>query len=152
LLLGGVTGVIAIVRLTVAPLVPVRLPVTTDVVPSVAAPRTARAIAADSVTLVVARDPFRAARRPAFPPYDPLRLAELQAPPPPRPMLLLVGVVNGTQPSAVVDGLPGVEGSRVMRVGDVVAGLRVKEIRNSRVVIAGMDTTWVLEVREPWKD
>jgi len=33
-----------------------------------------------------------------------------------------------------------------MRVGDVVAGLQVKKIMNGRVVIAGMDTTWVLEV------
>ena len=59
--------------------------------------------------------------------------------------------MNGNDPSAVIEGLPGVEGSRVVRVGDVVAGLQVKNITNGRVVIAGVDTTWVLEVREPWK-
>jgi len=87
-----------------------------------------------------------------LPAYDPLRLAAQLAPPPPRPVLSLVGVVIGAVPSVVIEGLPGVEGSRVLRVGDVVAGLRVKQISNGRVVIAGMDTTWVLEVREPWKN
>ena len=64
----------------------------------------------------------------------------------------MVGVVNGSEPSAVIEGLPGIEGSRVVRVGDVVAGLQIKKIANGRVVIAGMDTTWVLEIREPWKN
>jgi len=81
-----------------------------------------------------------------------MRLTEQLAPPPPKPTLILDGVVNGVDPSAVIEGLPGVEGSRVVRVGDVVAGLQVKRITDSRVVIAGMDTTWVLEVREPWKN
>ena len=51
----------------------------------------------------------------------------------------------------MVEGIPGVEGSRVLRVGDVVSGLKVKRIEADRVVIVGMDTTWVLKVREPWK-
>ncbi len=38
-----------------------------------------------------------------------------------------------------------------VRVGDVVAGLRIKRIGGDQVVIVGMDTTWVLKVREPWK-
>jgi hypothetical protein len=60
--------------------------------------------------------------------------------------------MDGMSPSAVIEGFPGVEGSRVVRVGDAVAGLRVKTISNGRVVIAGTDTTWVLKVREPWKN
>jgi len=39
-----------------------------------------------------------------------------------------------------------------MRVGDSIGGFQVKQIRNGRVTIGGMDTTWVLEVREPWKN
>ena len=109
-------------------------------------------IAAESVAAVASRDPFRIGRRPLLPAYDPLRLAEQLAPPPPKPTLILVGVVNGLAPSAVIEGFPGIEGSRVVRVGDVVAGLQVKKITNDRVVIAGMDTTWVLGVREPWKN
>jgi hypothetical protein len=80
-----------------------------------------------------------------------LRLAEQLAPAPPKPVLSLVGLVSGIEPAAVVEGLPGVEGSRVVRVGDVFAGLRIKQIDSDRVVIVGMDTTWVLRVREPWK-
>ena len=79
------------------------------------------------------------------------RLAEQLAPPPPRPTLLLVGVVDGANPSAVIEGFPGVEGSRVVRVGDVVVGFAIKKVSRGQVVISGMDTTWVLEVREPWK-
>jgi len=39
----------------------------------------------------------------------------------------------------------------VVRVGDVVAGLRVQSIGRAQVRIVGMDTTWVLKVREPWR-
>jgi hypothetical protein len=59
--------------------------------------------------------------------------------------------MDGSSPSAVIEGMPGVEGSRVVRVGDVVGGLKVKMVGSKRVVITGLDTTWVLEVREPWK-
>jgi hypothetical protein len=69
----------------------------------------------------------------------------------PKPTLVLVGVLDGRQPSAVIEGMPTVEGSRVVRVGDVIGGLTVKAISSRRVVISGMDTTWVLEVRQPWK-
>jgi hypothetical protein len=99
---------------------------------------------------IVSRDPFRLARRPALPAYDPLRLAE-QLAPPPRPPLVLVGVLDGRPASAVIEGVPGVEGSRVIRVGDVIGSLTVKAVSRAGVVITGMDTTWVLQVREPWK-
>jgi len=152
LLLVAVLGVTASVRIATGPIVTVQLPGSPvgDSGGQAAGPR-AR-IAAESVAVIVSRDPFRIGRRPLLPAYDPMRLTEQLAPPPPKPTLILDGVVNGVDPSAVIEGLPGVEGSRVVRVGDVVAGLQVKRITDSRVVIAGMDTTWVLEVREPWKN
>ncbi len=100
---------------------------------------------------IVSRDPFRLGRRPAVPAYDPLRLAEQLAPQAPRPTLVLVGVLDGRPPSAVIEGMPGVEGSRVIRVGDVIGSLKVRAVSRGGVVITGMDTTWVLKVREPWK-
>jgi len=109
-------------------------------------------VSPESVKAIVSRDPFRLGRRPAVIAYDPVRLAEQLAPATPKPVLLLVGVLSGADPSAVVEGFPGVEGSRVVRVGDIIAGLRIKQIANNRVVIAGMDTTWVLQVKEPWKN
>jgi len=66
--------------------------------------------------------------------------------------LVLVGVTEGLQPSAVIEGFPGAEGARVVRVGDVIGGFAIKKVAGGQVVITGMDTTWVLLVREPWKN
>ena len=148
----GLLGVLVSVRIVAWPLVRVILPGSLEAAITAPAADSARRITPESVTAIASRDPFRIGRRPVLPAYDPLRLTEQQAPPPPRPRLVLVGVVSGGEPSAVIEGLPGVEGSRVVRVGDVIAGLQIKQIANNRVVIAGMDTTWVLEVREPWKN
>jgi hypothetical protein len=152
LLVVGLIGVTTSVRIAAGPIVHVQFPRAAATDFSAQAVGSGRSIAAESVGAIVSRDPFRIGRRPTVPAYDPQRLAEQVAPPAPKPILLLVGVVNGSEPSAVIEGFPGVEGSRVMRVGDVVAGLQVKKIMDGRVVIAGMDTTWVLEVREPWKN
>jgi len=152
LLVLGLFGVAASVRIAARPIASVRLPPSPvyDSSAPLAASRTR--IGSESVAAIVSRDPFRIARRPVLPAYDPLRLAEQLAPPPPRPTLSLVGVVNGASPSAIIEGFPGVDGFRVVRLGDTVAGLQVKAITNGRVVITGMDTTWVLRVREPWKN
>ena len=116
--------------------------------------RAADPVATDSLNAAtVARDPFRLTRRPSAVTYDPLRLAEQTAAPTPKPALQLVGIVweGGGDPTALVEGLPGVEGLRIMKVGDVVAGLRVRSITIDAVRIVGMDTVWVLKVREPWR-
>lgn len=111
---------------------------------------------ADSLARVAAAgDVFRSDRRPAAIAYDPVRGA---APPPdaaPKPALVLSGIVwdaaPGAAPEAVIEGLPGIEGPRVMRVGDIVAGLTIRRIDPTRVVIVGMDTSWTLMMREPWR-
>jgi len=99
----------------------------------------------------VSRDVFRSARRPSPIVYDLQRAAApVEINQPPKPAMALVGIVAGPEPTAVIEGFPGIEGGRVVRAGDVVSGLRVKRIDGDRVVIVGMDTTWVLKVREPW--
>jgi hypothetical protein len=148
----GLLGMVAVVRLAAWPLVRVTLPAVSDSVSTTRVADAKQVIAADSVAAIVSRDPFRIGHRPALPAYDPLRLAEQLAPPPPRPALVLVGVTDGAMPSAVVEGLPGVEGARVVRIGDVIGGLAIKKMSGGQVVISGMDTTWVLEVRKPWKN
>jgi hypothetical protein len=105
---------------------------------------------------VVAKDLFRFGRQAASTPYDPLSGAAVSpgASPvrtSPKPTLQVVGIVDGAEPQAVVEGLPGVNGARAVRVGDVIGGLTVQEIAAGVVRIAGLDTTWVLRVREPWK-
>ncbi|HEV8398623.1 MAG TPA: hypothetical protein VGQ18_02170 [Gemmatimonadales bacterium] len=112
-----------------------------------------RSYPTDSLARVaVSRDLFRATRRAPSLAYDPQRAASpVDASQPPKPTLTLVGLVGGAEATAVIEGFPGVEGSRVVRVGDAVSGIKVAEIRGNRVRLAGMDTVWVLQVREPWK-
>ena len=152
LVLAGALGIVVVIRLAAWPLVRVDVSSVAELGGPARSVDAAPKLAAESVAAITARDPFRVGRRPALPAYDPLRLAEQLAPPPPRPALQLVGVVDGLNPSAVIEGFPSVEGSRVVRVGDAVGRFTIKQIRHGQVVISGMDTTWVLEVREPWKN
>ncbi len=152
LLAVGSVGIALAVRLVASPLVPIGVPTR---VGTVATPLPAPTAAhPDSLAAaLVARDPFRVTRRPSNVVYDPVRLAQPATPLPPKPVLALVGIVwdNGRDPTALVEGLPGVDGPRPVRQGETIAGLRVKLIKSDRVVIAGLDTTWTLTVREPWK-
>jgi len=100
--------------------------------------------------LVVARDLFRGSRRPSGVGYDPQRVDASQSSTP-KPVLVLVGLVGGNAPSALIEGFPGIEGARVVQLGDVVAGVRVAAIRAREVRLTGMDTVWTLIVREPWR-
>ncbi len=145
-------GLALALRVATSPLVRVALPPPAAVAATVEA--AASQIQPDSlVAALVSKDPFRVTRRPSPVAYDAVRLAQPPVPPQPRPALTLVGIVwdRGTDPTALVDGLPGVEGPRPVRVGDSVGGLRVRAIKPDRVVITGLDTTWTLVVKEPWK-
>ena len=62
----------------------------------------------------------------------------------PRPRLVLRGLVWGDEPAAVVEGLPGSEGPRLVRKGDTAGPLRVRAISPQFVTITGLDTTWRL--------
>jgi hypothetical protein len=50
-----------------------------------------------------------------------------------------------------MEGLPGVEGSRVVRRGDIVNGITIRQVTRTTVSAAGLDTTWLLRVRESWR-
>jgi hypothetical protein len=134
----------------------VRRPIRASIPPTRVASEASSALAssypAESLaTAVVGRDLFRAARSKAEVAYDPVRGNTPPPDAPPKPVLTLVGIVAGPNPTAVIGGFPGVEGERVVREGDVVAGLRVRRIGPGAVRVEGMDTVWVLKVREPWK-
>lgn len=89
--------------------------------------------------------PFRADGKPSAIAYDPTRGEQVQPPDAPaKPALILVGLVGGPIPSAMIDGVPGREGPVVVAVGDTFAGLRLRRIALGSVVVAGMDTTWTL--------
>lgn len=124
-----------------------------------AVPVAATAPAASLATALAsarARPLFRERRRPASVAFDPEATGAggpAETASPPKPALALSGIVRGggAEPAAVLEGVPGAEGSTVLRRGERVAGLRVVRIGPQRVVIAGFDTTWTLTVREPWR-
>jgi len=152
LIVAGAAGLAVSVRILAAPLIGVAMLPSAAQRPSVEA--SPPLLHVDSLgAVLVAHDPFRVTRRSSPIAYDPVRLAQPPTPAPPKPVLMLIGIVwdRGTDPTALVEGLPGVEGPRPMRLGDAVGGLRVKNIKRDRVVITGFDTTWTLTMREPWK-
>ena len=112
-----------------------------------------RATPPESLAAAIARrDPFRVSRRPAVEAY---RVPTPPPPPPPplpqvqKPNLSLIGMAWGTANGggALIEGFPGIERARAVRVGDLVAGIRVQQIAGDSVVLAGLDTVWVLRVR-----
>lgn len=102
--------------------------------------------------VLVARDPFRLERKPSGVAYSPtLEGAPPPPPRPPRPALAVAGIVGGPPWEALVEGIPGREGSTLVRRGDTVSGLRIRSITKDSVRITGMDTTWTLTVRRAWQ-
>lgn len=146
-----VAGGIALVVSAFAPLATVTPPAVPRPSPSLLAGP--RSYSVDSLSrAAVARDVFRATRRAASLAYDPQRAANpIDVSRPPKPTLALLGLITGAEATAVIEGLPSEEGARVVRVGDVVSGVRVARISADQVQLVGMDTVWVLRLREPWK-
>ena len=113
--------------------------------------------ALDSLVRAVAEAaPFRASRTLPAVAYNPDRTAApagSSASPQLKPQLVLSGVVWGGQakPMAVLEGLPGIQGPRVVRVGERVGGLTLRRIQRDAVVVTGLDTMWTLTVKAPWK-
>lgn len=101
----------------------------------------------------VAHDAFRRNRLAPARSYDGVQLEAARSAPPPvpiaRPVLILSGILWGAEPEALVDGIPGIDGSRLMHRGDSVAGLRLRTLTRDHVVLTGMDTTWTLFIRKP---
>jgi len=136
------------------PVVGMELPAPSSLVPPAANRVADRSPDREATERAIDRPAFRADRRAASTRYDPEHTGMPEtpaAPPLPKPVLAVSGIVWGDQPAAVVEGVPGIEGSVVLRPGDSAAGLRVVRIQGDRVVIRGMDTTWQLTVKEPWK-
>lgn len=109
------------------------------------------AIRPDSLaSRVAARNPFRLSRtastwnRQATGTMTP---ATPVAERPPRPALTLAGIILGDEPAALIEGLPGVEGTRVMRIGERWLDYQLREVTADQAIVAGSDTTWTLRVR-----
>jgi hypothetical protein len=101
---------------------------------------------------VVGGHPFRPDRRAAPNRYEPSPMGGevLAATPPIRPALRVAGLLWGSVPRVVLEGVPGREGAVILAAGDTAGGLRVRRLDPGRAVIAGYDTTWVLTPRGLW--
>ena len=104
---------------------------------------------------IVHRDLFRLARSPAAILYDPRAAVAsgsvVEPPaPPPRPALVVSGILWGKSPSAVLEGVPGSDEATLVRPGDTLGGLHVLRITAAAVTVRGFDTTWTLSLRQPW--
>lgn len=114
-------------------------------------PRFAAESIARATDYTIANDPFRLSRRPATVAYSPA-LEGLAPPPtarPARPSFVLRGIVGGPPWSAIIDGVPGREGSVLLRTGDSVAAFVIRAVGRDSVTIKGADTTWQLTVKRP---
>ena len=145
------TAVFALGVAIIAPVAPSSIGVARASATAVVSVRVNRYPAESLGGTIVGRDVFRRSRLPPTLAYDPNRSLLPVGPPSPKPVLQLVGLTGGAQPSAVIEGFPGIDGSRVVRSGDQVGALRVTAIRLDAVTVVGLDTTWVLRLREPWR-
>lgn len=112
-----------------------------------ASTRSSRA-APSLVAVARVRTPFRFGGTPPA-----VRWGETPPPPVPvveRPRLVLTGIVWDRHPLALIEGIPGTEQAASLGVGAQLNGFRITRIEPSHVTIAGQDTTWRLEVRNPW--
>lgn len=93
------------------------------------------------------RNPFRIGRRPSEARFGRPDLVTTDASQSADQVTLSVmGVVWASTPTAVIAGLPGVDGQRAMRLGDLVSGIRLAGIRSTDVLLVGRDRTWRLPV------
>jgi hypothetical protein len=101
--------------------------------------------------LIESGDPFRLDRHPAAVAYRADLDGGAPQPAPLRPALVLKGVLGGPPWEAILEGLPGREGSVLVTAGQRFGPLRVQSVRPDTVIVKGTDTTWVLTVRRVWQ-
>lgn len=65
----------------------------------------------------------------------------------PKPQLVLRGLVGGPPWEVLVEGLPGREGTTVLRMGQEVSGVTATSVRRGRAILRGYDTVWALTFR-----
>lgn len=124
---------------------------TADRPPQQPAPTRPSRAAPPLVAVARVRTPFRFGGTPPA-----LRWGETPPPTPPpvpvveRPRLVLTGIVWDRHPLALIEGIPGTEQAASLGMGAQLNGFRITRIEPTHVTIAGQDTTWHLEVRNPW--
>jgi hypothetical protein len=72
-------------------------------------------------------------------------------PPSSKPHLVLRGVLGGPPWDAIIEGIPGHDGSVVMRAGQSLGGITVRAVRRDTAYARGFDTTWALPLARSWQ-
>src|SRR5688500_3989741 len=67
-----------------------------------------------------------------------------------RPRLVLRGVLGGPPWEAIIEGIPGREGSVVLRSGESLGGITVRAVLRDTAWARGFDTTWTLTLARTW--
>ena len=103
--------------------------------------------------VTVEHDPFRLERHASPIAYKPELEGITPPPPPPRPphpVLSLSGILGGPPWEALLEGVPGHDGSTLVHQGDVIGMLKIRSVSKDSVVVAGDDTTWRLGLKRAW--
>jgi hypothetical protein len=105
------------------------------------------------VEQIVDADLFRLSRTPSPIPYSSETQINMSGPidRPSRPQLILAGIVGGPPWVALIDGIPGRTGSVVVRRGDTLSGLLIRDITRTQTIISAADTLWKLTLKRTWK-
>jgi hypothetical protein len=74
----------------------------------------------------------------------------MPVPPSTKPRLVLRGVIGGPAWEAIIEGIPGHDGSVVLRAGQSVGGVTLRSVRKDTAYARGFDTTWALPLARSW--
>jgi len=80
-----------------------------------------------------------------------MAMTMMPQPPSSKPRLLLRGVLGGPPWDAIIEGIPGREGSVVLRAGQSLGGVTVRAVRRDTAWARGFDTTWTLTLARTWQ-
>jgi hypothetical protein len=140
-----VAGIGAAMTATAAK-VGVKRPPAIAVPAQVIVPAVPRANGDSLTTRIVSHDVFRSVRRPTAVPFEPVGVDVQPEDAPDKPRLRLLGVVVGDGQRALIEGIPGTTGARLLSLNDTAGGLRLTAITRRGARLTGMDTTWTLSI------
>lgn len=82
---------------------------------------------------------------------QPTRPMVMPQPPSAKPRLVLRGMLGGPPWDAIIEGIPGREGSVVLRAGQSLGGITMRAVRRDTAYARGFDTTWTLTLARTWQ-
>ncbi len=115
--------------------------------------RPARDTLESAVDEIADRNLFRPERTSAeqHPSTQPTMPMAMPQPPSSKPRLVLRGVLGGPPWDAIIEGIPGHDGSVVLRAGQSLGGITVRAVRRDTAYARGLDTTWALPLARSWQ-